>query len=237
VEITHIMSNTGFNIKKYAYVFLITVGIFAVIYLASEFLYSQRITQVKTIEDTISRSIIESEIQYALLADASCETDETSNPALVGEINTLAKKLAYLEDQRGTIDPEVISLKKYYSLLLVRDYLFTRERATLCNVRPLTVFYFYSNEGNCDDCKKEEFVLTSLREEYDNLRIYAFDYNLGLSAIDTLKSIYKLEDRFPVLVINRKAHYGFKTREDILDLVPELKYMSTSTSATSTKKK
>src|SRR3989344_4986249 len=68
------------NPKKHILVFLITLGVFAVIFLLSDFLYNRRITQVKGIEDTINRNILESEIQYALLADASCDTDETGNP-------------------------------------------------------------------------------------------------------------------------------------------------------------
>lgn len=224
------------NFRKYFLVFLITLGIFGVIYLASEFLYTQRINQVKSIEDTINRNILESEIQYALLADATCGEEET-NPILIDEINALAKRLDYMESQRGTQDLEVISLKKYYSLLQVRDYLFLRERAKQCGENPATIIYFYSNEGNCDDCKKTGFVLTSMREDYSNLHIYAFDYNLGLSVIETLKSIYKLENRFPVLVINRKPYYGFKTREEILSLLPELKLTASSTSATTSKTK
>lgn len=219
------------NTRKYILVFLITMGIFAIIYLASEFLYTTRISQVKSIEDTINRSIVESEIQYSLLADASCETREDSNPVLIDEINALAKRLDYMESQRGILDPEVISLKKDYSLLQVRDYLFLRERARLCGERPATIMYFYSNAGNCEDCKKMGYVLTDMREDFNNLHIYSFDYNLGLSVIETLKSIYKLENRFPVLVINRKAYYGFKTRDEVLALLPELN------TSTSTKKK
>ncbi|OGZ05009.1 MAG: hypothetical protein A2845_01890 [Candidatus Lloydbacteria bacterium RIFCSPHIGHO2_01_FULL_49_22] len=225
------------NPKKYILVFLITLGVFAVIFLLSDFLYNRRITQVKGIEDTINRNILESEIQYALLADASCDTDETGNPVLVGEINNLTKRLAYMEEQRGTNDAEVISLKKYYSLLQAKDYLLVRERAKQCDDKPLSIIYFYSNAGNCDDCKKMGYVLTSMREDYDKLHVYAFDYNLGLSVVETLKSIYKLEDRFPVLIINRKAYYGFKTRAEIEAMIPELGRMTaTSTKATTTPK-
>lgn len=201
------------NPKKYILVFLITLGIFAVIFLLSDFLYNQRITQVKGIEETINRNILESEIQYSLLADASCDTDVAGNPVLIGEINRLTKRLADMEDQRGTNDAEVISLKKYYSLLQAKDYLLLRERAKQCDDKPLSIIYFYSNAGNCDDCKKMGYVLTSMREDYDKLHVYAFDYNLGLSVVETLKSIYKLENRFPVLIINRRAYYGSRPEQ------------------------
>lgn len=230
------MQQQGLRPRKYILVFFISLGIFAVVYLFSNFLYNQRITQVKSIEDNINQNILESEVQYALLADSACDIDENAggNSLLVDEINGLSKRLSYMEDQRGTNDPEVISLKKYYSLLQVKDYLLLRERARQCGEKPLSILYFYSNKGDCTDCKKMGYVLTSMREDYDKLHIYAFDYNLGLSVIETLKSIYHLEDRFPVLVINRKPYYGFKTRQEVEALLPELATISaSSTNATS----
>ncbi len=220
--------------KKYSIVFLITVGVFAVIFLLSNFLYSQRIDQVKNIEDNISQNILESEIQYALLADAACDAGADDSSVMIDEINNLTKRLSYMEEQRGTDDPEVIGLKRYYSLLQVKDYLLLRERAKQCGQRPLTILYFYSNEGDCEECKRLGYVLTSMREDYDDLHIYAFDFNLGLSVIDTLKSIYKLDNDLPILVINRKPYYGFKAREEIEKLMPDLAFAkATTTKATS----
>jgi hypothetical protein len=218
------------NPKKYLFVFLITAFIFALIFLFSDFLYNQRIAQVKNIEDNINQNILESEVQYALLTDVSCEADGENGSSLVVEINSLAKRLSYMEEQRGTNDTEVIGLKKYYSLLQLKDYLLLRERARQCGEQPLSILYFYSNKGDCDDCTKTGYVLTSMRESYDKLHVYAFDYNLDLSVINTLKSIYKLEDRLPpVLIINRKPYYGFKTREEVEKLIPELAKMKQST--------
>ncbi len=230
----------NFSTRKYVLVFFITLGIFALVFLFSDFLYRTRITQVKNIEDNINRNILESEIQYSLLADASCEVSGGSNILLIDELNTLARRLSLMENQRGTNDAEVISLKKYYSLLQIKDYLLVRERAKQCGEKPLTILYFYSNQGNCTDCEKIGLVLSKMREEYDNLHVYAFDYNLGLSVIETLKSIYNLEDKFPVIVVNRHPYYGFKTREEIEALIPDkalLHYHATSTEAIATSSK
>ena len=227
------MQQQGLTSRKYILVFFITLGMFAIIFLFADFLYNNRINQVKSIEENINRNILESEIQYALLADQTCD-EESGNPLLVGEINKLTERLAYMEDQRGTNDPEVISLKKYYSLLQVKDYLLLRERTKQCNEKPLSILYFYSNAGDCDDCKKMGYVLTSMREDYDTLHVYAFDYNIGLSVIETLKSLYKLEDTFPVLVINRKPYYGFRTRAEIEELMPELPSLSASSTDATT---
>ena len=227
---------SGFHWNKYALVFLITLGLFGVIFLASEFLYAQRTGQVKAMEDTINRSILESELQYRLLADATCDTDESSNPLLIDEINRLAERLDVMENQRGTLDPEVVSLKKYYSLLQVRDFLFVRERERLCGIKAPIIVYFYSNSGDCQDCKKMGYVLTSLREDYANLHIYAFDYDIGLSVVDTLKSIYKLDGRLPAIVIDRTPQYGYLERAEVENLLPGLIATDKDTdSATSTK--
>lgn len=213
------------NPKKYLFVFIVTVFIFATVFLFANFLYNERVAQVRNIEENINRNILESEIQFALLADAACEVGEEGSPLLINEINTLAERLSYMEDQRGTLDAEVVGLKKYYSLLQIKDYLLLRERTRQCGERSLSILYFYSNKGDCEECKKMGYVLTEMREEYHQLHIYAFDYNLPLSVIDSLKSIYKLDNRLPVLVIDRKPYYGFKTRPEVEALIPELAQM------------
>jgi hypothetical protein len=208
--------------KKYIFVFLVTALLFAILFLFSDFLYGKRVAQIKNTEESISQHILATEIEYALLADQACDTEDTGGGTLVLELNALAKRLAYMEDQRGANDVEVISLKKYYSLLEVKDYLLLRERTRLCGEQPPSILYFYSNAGECTECKKMGYVLTSMREDYDKLHVYAFDYHLDLSVIATLKSIYKLDGQLPVLIIDRKPYYGFKTREEIEQLIPAL---------------
>lgn len=226
------------NLRKYILVFFITLGIFALVFLFSNYLYTQRIAQIQGMEENIGQNILESEVQYALLADTSCDVGEvTGSTLLVEQINNLAKRLSYMEEQRGIDDPEVITLKKYYSLLQVKDYLLLRERSRQCKETPLSILYFYSNKGECTECQKLGYVLTSMREDYGSLHIYSFDYNLGLSVIETLKSIYKLKNAPPVLVINHKVYYGFKTRAEIETLMPDLAYTASSTKATTTQTK
>jgi len=232
-----------FQWKKHAFVLLLTSGIFLVAFLFSNYLFNSRMKQVSSLESTINQSILESEIQYMLLADSSCEQNDGAKTLLLEQLNNLAERLEYLESQRGDDDIEVLALKKQYSLLEVKDYLLLRERDRRCNKESSpSILYFYTNnpEADCTDCKKMEYILTSMRKEYDTLHIYSFDYNLELSTVETLKSIYNLEDVFPIIVINREPYYGFKTREEIEELLPNLpRIEATSTdaeNATSTKK-
>jgi hypothetical protein len=90
--------------------------------------------------------------------------------------------------------------------------------------------YFYSNKDNsCPDCEREGFVLTRLREDYPELRVYSFDYNLDLSALQTLISIYNIKptgtDNLPAILINNNVYYGFKSVDDVKSILPALKQL------------
>jgi glutaredoxin len=96
--------------------------------------------------------------------------------------------------------------------------------ATKCPETPTTIMYFYGNIDECPDCGTTGEVLTYLRKTYpDDLRIYSFDYNLELSALDTLKSIYKINKQLPALVINDNTYYGSTTIDQMKEIIPKLK--------------
>ncbi len=119
---------------------------------------------------------------------------------------------------------ELIYLKKYYSLLEIKDYILMNELRTKCKLKPLSILYFYGKASDCPECQKTGTVLTYLRQQYPELRIYAFDSNLELSALDTLKTTFKVSNNaLPALIIGDEQYIGFKTIEEIKDLLPELK--------------
>ena len=204
--------------KKYALALVITSSIFGVAFYVSNIVSDKRIKQIQSIEDKIALDILSSETQFDLLREVSC--DSVNDSILSQEINSLAEKLAYAEEDLGHSDETVIHLKRYYSLLQIKDFLLFKRLGEKCKERPIFIIYLYSNEGDCIDCEKEGYVLTYLRETYPNLRVYSFDYNLELPAIKTLLSIYKVKRDFPVLIINDRPHYGFKSKEDVEKLLP-----------------
>lgn len=213
------------NLTKYAIVFAITSVIFGVAFLLSNFVYQRRVDEMKSLANQIALNILSSEVQYNLLAETSCE--EENGALLSGELDTMSERIAYMENQRGVNDSQVLELKKSYSLLQIKDYLLLKKVKAKCKSSPLFVLYFYSNEGDCDDCKREGYVLTDMRKEYPGLRIYSFDYHLDTPAIKTLRSIYKVKETLPALVINEKSQYGFKSREEIERLLPGIKQQTT----------
>lgn len=219
--------------KKYIFVLLITVAIFATSLYASNYFNNRRINELRDIEDKISTDILSLETQFDLLEEVSC-TDFKDTPVLTPELSALASRLNYAEDQLGSDNDEVIRLKRIYSLLLIKDFILSKRIAVQCKTEPVSIMYFYSNKGDCEDCKKQGYVLTDLQQQYPSLRIYAFDYNLDLSALRTLRSVYKVEATLPALVINNKVYYGYKNQDDIERIVPDILTLASSSTTTST---
>lgn len=224
--------------KKYIFTFFITVTIFATAFFASTFFSSKRVENVKFIQDNIAIDILSSETQFDLLKEVPCQN--VGDSMLSPELNILGDKLSHTETERGENDQDVVYLKKYYSLLQVKDYILSKKLAEKCGSVKKQVFiiYFYSNKGDCPDCIKEGFVLTRLKQKYPELRVYSFDYNLDLSAIDSLKAIYRIKTALPGLVIEDKTYSGYKSIEDMEKLLPDTLKEATSTSivATTTRK-
>jgi hypothetical protein len=220
--------------KKYIFTFLLTSAIFVTAFFASTFFSNKRVENVKFIQDNIAIDILSSETQFDLLKEVSCQN--VSDSMLSPELAVLGDKLSHTESERGETDSDVVYLKKYYSLLQVKDYLLSKKLAEKCGAKkkPVFIIYFYSNEGNCPECQKEGYVLTRLKEKYPELRVYSFDYNLQLSVIDSLKAIYRIEAPFPGLVIEDKTYAGFKSVEDLEALLPDTLKEATTTPLTAT---
>lgn len=224
------------DIYKYITAFIITGAVFVTTFLLSNHFNNRRIENIRSVEDKISIDILSSETQFSLLRDSSCQ--QLTDSILSQELNSLASKLDYMESQLGPRNDEVIRLKRYYSLLQIKDYLLMQQLTNRCGISPVSIIYFYSNTEDCPDCEKQAYVLNYLRAQYPRLRVYAFDYDLGLSAVDTLIKLNRVDRKFPALVLpTGHVLYGFNEIETIEAKVPGIKALSaTSTTATSSRK-
>ena len=216
--------------KKYIFSFLITAIIFVTAISLSNYFSNKKLADIRDIQDKISIDILSSETQFALLEESSCK--DVGTGTLSTELGNLEEKLSYTEQERGVNDSEVKTLKRYYSLLEIKDYLLMNKVSQKCKKTPLSIIYFYSNDGSCADCEKEGYVLTSLRQTYPDLRVYSFDYNIDLSAVKTLISINKVENKLPAIFIKDKAYYGFQSIENMEKTMPELQTLKAKTAST-----
>lgn len=226
------MQDNGVYWRKYLFSFLITAIIFASALYLSNYFAEKKLNEIRNIQDKIAIDILSSETQFSLLEELSCK--DLGTGSLSTELGNLEEKLTYTENERGHDDAEVLTLKKYYSLLEIKDYLLMNKISEKCKRTPLSIIYFYSTDDSCTDCEKEGYVLTSLRENYPDLRVYSFDYNIDVSAVRTLISINKIKNELPAIIIKDKVYYGFQSIEDLEKILPELKTLKAKT-ATSTK--
>jgi hypothetical protein len=197
----------------------ITILIVGTIAYAVRSLGEARIRELTEIENQIALDTLSLETEFALLATAPCE-NATSTES-ISELAELGERLSFTEEELGSDHKDVIDLKKRYTILEIKDYLATQEIARSCGTKPLTVLYFYSNQGDCPDCDRAGYALSYLRDTNPTLRVYSFDYNLDLGALRTLTSINKLDSRLPAFVIQGKTSYGFDSLDEFVRRFPK----------------
>ncbi len=203
--------------SKYFYVLVLTCGVFAVSWYVSSNFNQRRVAEMRDIQQKIATDILSSETDFSLLQELSCE--DINRSLTTEELGSLASRIAFSEQ---SINPQQIELlKQQYTLLQVKDYLLKKRVSERCKTPFTTVIYFYGTGEDCEDCTRQGYVLDAAREKYPELRIYSFDYNLDLSTIRALRSIYKVQEPLPALVVNGKTNTGFKTLEELEALLPK----------------
>jgi hypothetical protein len=202
-----------FDWKKYLIVLLITMCLFFTAIYLSNYFGNQKINELKSIQDNISIDILSSETQFSLLSELSCKniSDSVYSP----ELGELGSKLEWSEQNLGATD-QVSYLKKYYALLQIKDYLLSKQISARCGVKSAFILYFYTTAANCSLCQEESDVLSTLRAEYPELRVYSFDYSTDLSAVTSMLQIYKIKDTaLPALVVDDEVLTGFQNIQDL----------------------
>jgi hypothetical protein len=223
--------NNNIDWKKYLIVLLITAGLFVTAIYLSNYFGNQKIKQLQTIQDQISIDVLSSETQFSLLSELSCK--DISDSVFSDELSELGNKLQWSQDNLGNT-AEVSYLQKYYSLLEIKDYLLTKQISTRCGVKAAFILYFYTTAQNCSLCQQESLVLSTLRSEYPDLRVYSFDYSTDLSAVTSMLQIYKIKDTaLPALVIDDNVLTGFHGVDELDSLIQQsFKLQSTTNTPT-----
>ncbi|OGI73831.1 hypothetical protein A3D42_01260 [Candidatus Nomurabacteria bacterium RIFCSPHIGHO2_02_FULL_41_18] len=199
--------------KKYIIVFFITVFLFMTAVYLSNYFGSRKIAELKSIQDQIAINILSSETEFSLLSELSCKN--TSGLALSDELDELGRKLEWGESNLGN-DDEVAYLKKYYSLLEIKDYLLQKKISARCGTKAAFILYFYTNREYCGECERQALTLSLLRDKYRELRVYSFDFSIGLSAVDAMINIYKIKDtKLPAMVVDDDVMTGFHGIEEL----------------------
>lgn len=209
--------NNQIDWKKYLLVFLITVGLFVTAYYLSEYFGNKKINQLKSIQDQLAINILSSETEFSLFSELSCKN--ISSSALSDQLDEIGSKLEWGQNNLGNSE-DVLSLKKYYYLLEIKDYLLTKKVSARCGTKSAYILYFYTTAENCSECEKQGIALSALRDKYPELRVYSFDYSIDLSAVKAILKIYKIEDtKLPALVIDDDLLTGFHNVDELEPII------------------
>lgn len=208
------MHRKKFDTKKYLLVFFITTIIFVAGIVIGSWTSNNKMGDIQELQDTLRSETLDTELQYSLIEENPCEFVNTTD--IVEQLYDIALKLDYMENILGAKDPRVIELKKYYSLLEIRQWLFNKKVNQECDNKKDLILYFYSNtKGACNDCEEQGFILSYLRKKQGtDLLIYSFDFDIESHTLDSLKNQYDIVS-VPTLIINEKKHEGFMGTADI----------------------
>lgn len=209
------------EIKRYITVFVITAAIFALAFFTSSIFSKNKISQLREIQEQISIDILSTETRYALLEQTSCTHSVASleeEQGLSRELNELARRLKFMESQLGIEDENVLFVKKYYSLLQVKDYLLMEKIKDRCGEKLFTILYFHQRD--CSECQKQSLVLDELVGQYPETRVYWFDKDVNTPAIQAMLSIFGVKQG-PTLVIDDETYEGFYAFDQIQQIAPE----------------
>lgn len=231
------------NKKRYIYTFIITLAIFFFSIWLSNVFSDKKVQSLRDLESRINLDILSVETRFSLLQKTSCEHIVNNDNSKINDIgfnedlNNVALKIKSLEKELGAENDDVISLKKYYSLLQIKDYLLAKEFHDRCKQNTVSILYFYGTD--CVDCGKQSIILDKIISDYPEIRVYYLDKKTDNPALDTLSSIFKVTQS-PTLVINEKTYTGFQDIQKIESYIPEIKTwkalkISTSTASTTVK--
>lgn len=214
----------------------ITILIMSTVAYSVHYINQQRLGEINTMETRLSTDTLSLETQFSLLENAPCE-DITTGTTLSQKLSNLGDKLSFTEGRLGSDNPQVLELKKQYTLLEIRDYLLIQKLSKTCDITPVVTLYFYSNAGDCASCDRAGYALSYLRQTYPRIRVYSFDYNLNLGALKTLIQVEKVKPKLPAFVIQGEQHYGFTSLTNLKEDFPKSLFATSTATSTPTKKK
>jgi len=206
------MKRQKIQTSKYLAAFAMTTLIFVIGFIIGGMISDKKLSDIEELEQELTKDTISSELQFILLTEHPCES--LQGDQLTKELFDIGTKLDFMESKLGKKNKDVIKLKEYYSLLEIRHWLLMKRANEECNASYDLILYFYSNQGDCDDCEQQGYVLSTIHKKYPAVNIYSFDFNIDDPAVGAMKSIYGITSA-PNLVINGKTEEGFRDKEFI----------------------
>lgn len=118
-------------------------------------------------------------------------------------------------------DPFYLTQKRVFNENEVFYLMLLAKVNSVCDYNQDVISFFYRNAESCGDCDAQSFVLTDIKRDVDqDISIFSFDTELGLTSIELLTRYYKING-YPCLVINDETFCGMRDRQFIVDKLCE----------------
>ena len=214
--------------RLYVSAFIITVIIFVagigVENLMSKSRLDEAINRINDIEQKQRETSLElALINYVTEKNQTCSDILDEMKMISSDTEDLGKRIEYYESVKQTVQTELTEQKKYYTTLLLENWMFFKEYSSKCErYNPLIVLYFYSNK-NCSSCKDQGYVLDWYKQKYgQSILIFSIDMDLDLTSVSMMKKLYSVQGSSePVLVINNKRYEGFQSQAALQKILCE----------------
>jgi len=203
------------NKKKLIIVAVLSSFIFFTGFIISSELSRSQMSELSNMEEEIKLDVLSLETEYELALDQPCQFIQLET--LNKKLDELGTKLSFMEFKVSEDDAEFENLKKYYSALEIKHWLFTRKVQEECGSDMIAIAYFYSSK-DCADCASQGRVLTYLKTDNPNIMVYSFDLALDFGALNTFKKVYGINSA-PSMIINDKTYTGLINSEDLSELM------------------
>lgn len=210
-------------VNIYIKTFLISLGIFSlgllVGFYIERFLASDIVARTTLIESSVQEIELQMLYFQGLNESYACDFLNEIVRDTNKNLDILADQLLrYSEKNILFTRPEIASLKRRYTSLLIKDWLLQERIKKNCGTKVVTVLYFYSTE-ECDDCLIQGTILSILKNEFrEKLMVFPLDIKVEVSMIDILRKRFNITTT-PSLVIEEKTYTGIVSKDDLKSII------------------
>ncbi|MBU2576600.1 MAG: hypothetical protein KKF50_02670 [Nanoarchaeota archaeon] len=192
--------------KRYLWALIIATVLFFLVIQASTFISYLEFERVASLQDPISYKIFENKLEYSLFDKDICVED--SFKEISEDLKYQGQLIGQLEKKFGINDPRVIFRKKFYTLVQIEHFEFTKVINEECNRSINSILFFYSNKKvDLDNSEGLGNILSVVYQKNDeNLVLYSLDLNLDSNIIGNLKEKYNVGEE-PLIIVNEDQRF------------------------------
>src|SRR3989338_6753472 len=203
-------------VNKYLKAMALTLILLAGGLIVTKYIDDER---VKSVASTLDDATIEVQVTEQLLLYESVFPGKEVCPVLMKRIDLQLEKtrtiLGELEAaQKQSIVADFELSKKKYLNNNIGLFLLVEKASRTCASTIKPVLFFYSDKVYCADCIAQGKILDQVRDECNDVRVFAFPSDLGLPIVELLKARNGIQD-VPAIVLGDKKLDGLSVKEKV----------------------